>query len=74
VPLKVAAPLVPVVVNVSAVCQPCAVAPEFMAHTWFAVPLVEMFVAVAALPVVLWFHVGHVHPLQLVQSHVPVGV
>ena len=32
------------------VCHPCADPPLFMPHTWFAVPLVLMFVAVAALP------------------------
>ena len=31
------------------VCQPCAVAPEFIPQTWFAVPLVLRFVAVVAL-------------------------
>ena len=33
------------------VCQPCAVAPEFIPQTWFAVPLVLRFVAVDELPV-----------------------
>jgi hypothetical protein len=37
-------------VNVG-VCQPCAVAPEFIPQTWFAVPLVLRFVAVDELPV-----------------------
>jgi hypothetical protein len=46
-PVRVAAPLVPVVVRDENiwVCHPCAVATEFMPQTWFAVPFVLMLAA-----------------------------